>query len=104
MDVVVQYCIESEVEDIDYVFGKALINNTRYGKVHRQTVYLANRGAKEFYNEGFIMANNCNRFNTRPSEKFPGAFVADPLKLSDYSRMKCNGYPINIFENCDDFD
>lgn len=72
MDVVVQYCIESEVEDIDYVFGKALINNTRYSKVHRQTVYLANRGAKEFYDEGFILGNNCNRFNSRPSEKFPG--------------------------------
>lgn len=104
MDVIVQYCIESEVEDINYVFGKALVNNTRYDKVHRQTVYLANRGQKEFYNEGFIMGNNFNKYNPKPNEKFPGAFVSDPLKVSDYARMQVNGYPINLFENMDDFD
>ena len=63
---------EAVVEDIDYVFGKALINNTRYSKVHRQTVYLANRGMKNFYEEGFIIGNNSNRFNSKPAEKFPG--------------------------------
>ena len=104
MDVIVQYCIEYEVEDINYVFGKALVNNTRYDKVHRQTVYLANRGAKEFYNEGFVIGNNSNKYNPKPNEKFPGAFVSDPLKVSDYARMVVNGYPINLFENMDDFD
>lgn len=72
MDVIVQYCIESTVEDIDFVFGKALVNNTRYPKVHRQTVYLANRAAKEFRKGGFIIGNNNNRTNSKPTEKFPG--------------------------------
>ena len=84
--------------------GKALVNNTRYNKVHRQTVYLANRGAQEFYGEGFVMGNNANKYNAKPTEKFPGAFVSDPLLVSDYSRMKINWYPINLFNNMDDFD
>lgn len=103
-DTIVQYCIEQETGDIDYVFGKALVNNTRYSKVHRQTVYLANRGMKEFWDEGFIIGNNVNRFNEKPTEKFPGAFVADPLQVSDYSRLKVVGKPVNLFDNCDDFD
>lgn len=104
IDVITQYCIEQVAEDIDFVFTKALANNTRYSKVHRQTVYLANRAQKDFYRDGFIIGNNVNKFNSKPTTKFPGAFVADPLKVSDYSRMKINGKPINIFENADDWD
>ena len=104
MDTVVQYCIEQVVFDVDYVFEKAIVNNTKYAKVHRQTVYLANRGAKIFDDEGFIMGNNANKYNEKPTTKFPGAYVADPVKVSDYSRMSCNGYKVNLFNNTDDFD
>lgn len=103
-DTIVQYCVEAITEDLDYVFGKSIVNNTRYSKVHRQTVYLANRGMKEFFDDGFIMGNNINKFNNPPTEKFLGAFVADPMKVSDYSRKKLNGRPANIFDNADDFD
>jgi hypothetical protein len=103
MDTIVQKCIEKKTGDVDFVFGKAISNNTRYSKVHRQTVYLANRAVCEFYNEGFILGNNCNRQNEKPP-KFPGAFVADPLKVSDYSKIKVNGIPIQVFNNLDDFD
>lgn len=72
LDVVVQHCIESVVEDIDFVFTKSIANNTRFSKVHRQTVYLANRGQNDFYDEGFIIGNNVNRFNPKPTTKFPG--------------------------------
>jgi len=104
IDVIVQKCIESKVGDIDYTFNKCLINNTRYNKAHRQTVYLVNRGKKEFYTDGFIMGNNTNRKNAKPTEKFPGAFVADPMKLDDYAKLKRYGLPVNIFNNSDDFD
>ena len=104
MDTVVQYCIEQVVFDVDYVFEKAIVNNTKYAKVHRQTVYLANRGAKIFDDEGFIMGNNANKYNEKPTTKFPGAYVADPVEVSDYSRMSCNGYKVNLFNNTDDFD
>lgn len=104
MDTIVQYCIEQVCGDIDYTFSKSIVNNTRYSKVHRQTVYLANRGRKEFYADGLIMGNNFNKFNDRPDSKFPGAFVADPSQISNKSRLKINNIPVDIFNNLDDFD
>lgn len=104
MDVIVQYCIEHKTNDIDYVFNKALVNNTRYSKAHRQTVYLTNRGAKEFKDQGFIIGNNHNRGTKPPDKKFPGAFVADPSQVNDTSRVRIDGHPVNLFDNLDDFD
>lgn len=71
MDTLVQHCIETKVNDIGYIFNKCLINNTRYHKGHRQTIYLANRGIKDFRKQGFIMGNNVNKKNPKPP-KFPG--------------------------------
>lgn len=104
MDTIVQYCIENKVNDIDFLLNKALVNNTRYEKVHRQTVYLVNRATKEFIEKGLIIGNNKNKFNPKPTEKFPGAHVADPRKLNNYSKMIINGAPVMIFNNLDDFD
>lgn len=104
MDTIVQKCIEVKTGDIDYIFNKCLLNNTRYSKGHRQTVYLVNRGEKEFMKEGFIIGNNNNRSNQKPSTKFPGAFVADPRKTNDYSKMKIGGVAVNLYNNLDDYD
>ena len=104
MDTIVQKCIEAATTDIEYVFAKANMNCTRYSKVHRQTVYLTNRVTKEMDQNGFIIGNNCNKFNPKPTEKFPGAFVADPLQLSDYARLYAFGMFINCFDNAVDFD
>jgi len=106
MDTVVQHCIEMATGDIDYVFFKSTINNVRYSKTHRQTVYLMNRGIKEFNKtgEGFVMGNNVNKFNTKPDSKFPGAFVADPRQLNDYSRLRIYGRAVDVFANLVDFD
>ena len=103
-DTIVQHCVEDVVKDVDYVFAKCIQNNTRYSKCHRQTVYLTNRGAKIFDREGYIMGNNVNRGNEPPKTKFPGAFVADPSKLNDYSKVRINGKPVYVFDNLDDFD
>lgn len=106
MDTIVQKCIEAKVGDIDYIYGKCMINNTRYQKGHRQTVYLANRAAKEFYEddeECLIIGNNNNRNNEKPP-KFPGALVGDPTHNSDYAKKKLNGRPVNIVDNSNDFD
>ena len=103
-DTIVQHCTESVVQDIDYVFAKCLQNNTRYNKCHRQTVYLTNRGAKEFMKDGFVMGNNANRGSDPPTTKFPGAFVANPKKLNDYSKQRIAGMPVYVFDNLDDFD
>ena len=105
MDTVVQYCIEYVTGDIDYVFTKANINCTRYCKVHRQTVYLTNRVTKDIKNSGnFIIGNNCNKFNPKPDVKFPGAFVADPTKLSNHPKMRVRGIVMDCCENAIDLD
>ena len=103
IDVLVQIAIENKVEDIDYVYTKSVANNTRYGKLHRQTVYLANRATAHFEQQGFIIGNNNNKNNEKPP-KFPGAFVADPELLSDKSKTRINGIPVNMFKNADDYD
>lgn len=104
MDTMVQYCIEAVTGDIDYVFTKSNINCTRYCKAHRQTVYLTNRVTKDIRKDGFIIGNNCNKFNPKPTEKFPGAFVADPEQLSPYPKLIVAGRIINCCDNAIDLD
>jgi len=107
MDTVVQYCIEKKTGDVDYVYTKSLMNNVRYSKVHRQTTYQTTRMSKEFYNyyeDGLILGNNINASNQKPNEKYPGAYVADPMKLNDYCKQKINGRPVNIIHNGVDYD
>ena len=104
-DTIVQACLEAQTEDLRYVFNNVIEMNTPYQKIFRQTNYLSSKGM-EFYkhHEGVIMGNNINRFGTKPTEKFPGAFVAKPTKLTDRNKVRCNGYPIMKFANADDFD
>lgn len=102
MDTIVQYCIEFKVSDIDSAYNNVLLNNTRWSKIYRQTVYLKNRQAIFNYRNGFITGNNVNA-NT-PKVSFPGAFVADPKLNSDYSKRRINGRPVSIYDNLDDFD
>lgn len=102
MDTIVQLCIEHKVGDVDFVLGKSIMTNTRYSKVHRQTTYLINRGTRDFYDMGYIIGDNVNKGNSK--QKFAGAFVADPLKVSDKPKVKINGRAVNILKNLDDFD
>lgn len=101
MDVVAQKCIEEECKDIDYIFGTAVANNTRYAKCHRQTVYLVNRAKKYFFEQGFVMGNN---INVGDSHTYPGAIVGDPLHNSDYAKLKIEDQIYDIVDNADDFD
>ena len=102
VDTIVQLCIERKVGDISFVLGKALAVSTRFAKIHRQTVYLFNKGITSFSEMGYIMGDNVNKDNVK--EGFPGAFVADPKKVSDKIKIKMNGIPINLCDNLDDFD
>ena len=54
----------------------------------------------------FVFYNiiNTNKFNDKPTEKFPGAFVADPRKLKDNAKMSINGVKVNLLNNLDDYD
>ena len=104
MDTIVQMTIEKSIQDCEYIFAKCLTNNTIYAKGHRQSVYLANRFIKIFYKDGFIMGNNINIWNEKPTSKFPGAMVGDPFHNSEEAMMKINGRPTMMAENMIDFD
>ena len=101
-DSIVQYCIEHETEDINYALATAIVNNTRYAKIHRQTVYLHNRAIKTFYHMGYIMGCNVNKNN--PKKEFIGAYVSDPLLLSDLPKLKIHNRPVDVLYNLVDMD
>ena len=103
MDTIVQKCIESKTQDLEYIFAKCLVNNTVYKKGHRQTVYLINRMAADWYKMGYIIGNNCNKWNKTPP-KFLGALVHNPLHNNDYSKLKVNGKAIWVCDNLQDYD
>ena len=88
---------------MEYIFAKCIVNNTSYKKGHRQTVYLANRMAKEFDRMGYIIGNNVNKWNEEP-DKFLGALVGDPTHTNGYAKMHINGIPIYVCESLQDFD
>ena len=105
MDTIVQKCIEAKTQDVEYVTTKSLINNTRLSKAHRQSVYLANRFRKEFKQKGFIMGNNVNIWNEKPTEKYPGAMVGDPTHNSGEPMIKLpTGQSIFVADNVIDYD
>jgi DNA polymerase elongation subunit (family B) len=102
MDVIVQICIESKCQDLEYIYNKCLINNTLYQKGHRQTIYLVNRFTKEFRSDGFIIGNN-NNLNS-DKDIIRGAMVGDPKNTNDYAKLKINGQPSSIVDNLVDYD
>ena len=104
MDTVVQKCIEKSTNDVDYTFTKCLMNNTVYQKCHRQSVYLANRFLKEFYEMDYILGNNRNTGNEKPATTYPGAMVGDPSHNSVMAFIMVNGVPTLLASNLIDFD
>ena len=106
IDVIAQACIEAQTEDFKYLFNNAIEMNVPYQKVFRQTNYLATK-ATDFYkhHEGYIMGNNVNGvIGKKPTEKFPGAFVAKATLISNKNKSKQNGIYINKLNNANDFD
>ena len=103
MDVIVQKCIESKTQDLDYIFAKCVVNNTIYRKGHRQTTYLVNRMAADWYKMGYIIGNNTNTNNPEPP-KYLGALVGKPENTNNYSKMQIDGRYIWVCENLIDYD
>ena len=104
VDVIVQVCIEESTDDIGYIYNSSILNNTRFPKVHRQTIYLRNKQADFYYNLGLVVGNNINKTREKPKEKFDGAFVADPNLVNDSAKVKINGIPVFLCDNLVDFD
>lgn len=104
VDVLVQVCIEESTDDIGYIYNSSVLNNTRFSKVHRQTIYLRNKQQDFYYNLGLVVGNNINKTKEKPTEKFDGAFVADPNLVNDSAKLKINGVPVFLCDNLVDFD
>ena len=104
MDVIVEMCIESCTGDIDYLFTKSLMNNTRYCKAHRQSGYLTNKFNKKFDEYGYVLGNNINKWNEKPTEKYPGAMVGDPTNVRGDCLITLNGTMVLVCNNVIDFD
>lgn len=102
IDVVVQKAIECKGNDIDYIYNTSVLDDTRYSKCHRQTVYLVNKFRKFCFNKGYIVGNNINLNNEAVS--FLGALVGNPMHNSDYAKYCNNGEILNIYNNLNDFD
>lgn len=104
-DTLVQACLEAQTEDLRYTFNNVIEMNTPYQKIFRQTNYLSSKGS-EFYkeHEGVIMGCNINRFNQKPDDKIPGAFVAKPTLISNKNKVLMKNIHIMKFYNGDDFD
>ena len=80
------------------------MNNTVFAKCHRQSIYLANRFLKEFYDYGYILGNNKNAGAEKDSVGFPGALVGDPTHNSLYAYIWVDGRPTWLANNLIDFD
>lgn len=104
VDVLVQVCIEESTDDIGYIYNSSVLNNTRFSKVHRQTIYLRNKQIDFYFDLGLVVGNNINKTREKPSEKFDGAFVADPNLVNDSVKLKINGIPVFLCDNLVDFD
>lgn len=104
IDTIVQHCIEKCTQDCEYIFTKALVNNTRYEKAHRQSVYIKNRFKSDYEKMGFILGNNRNIVKTEGGHKFPGAMVGNPLNNDKSVYITIDGHPTNIAEYLVDFD
>lgn len=105
MDVIVQFCIEKETSDIDFVFNRTITSHVEYSKAHRQTTFLANRAIMRFNDYGnWIVGDNANKFKDKPKEKFEGAFVSDPLLNSSKIKQKVRNSTIDLIHNVVDED
>ena len=51
-----------------------------------------------------VVGNNINKTKEKPTEKFDGAFVADPNLVNDSAKLKINGVPVFLCDNLVDFD
>ncbi len=111
-DVLVQMKIENQVKDIDLMFNKGYDSSTRYNKVYKETVFIRNRAAMDFAEQGLIIGNNQNvqygnmeEDDGKPKEKFEGAVVGNPkLNLPTGINVIGNYQSRNVFNNVMDFD
>ena len=106
-DVILLYILEEKNQDIEMLYMVSAMTQTRINHTLKKTVCLKNLASKFIADQGYIMSNNRNQTYgaDRPkSEKFRGAFVANPLLNAAMGKL-INGLRSRfIHENVIDMD
>ena len=105
LDVVPMATLEEKTEDIALAYQLSMITRTRFHKIMKKTVCLANLARIFYRGKGLVLSNNRNRNKERTEgAKFRGAFVASP-DLMRPSGIMVGGAPSDrIFDDVVDFD
>lgn len=92
-DVLLQYGIDKKTEDSQGLFEQSLYGGTRLSKTLKQSVYLKNVFAIEYFNEDIIPRNNNNVNYTkyRDEEKAVDEYVYSNSKSVDYDDISLPG-------------
>lgn len=102
IDTIAQKCIEDIARDIDFIYVKSMMNNTRYHKVHRQTTYLKNRIGLEFNQMGLVLGNNVNGNNQHTP--YPGGMIVEVGNNDKKYANQINNVHTRMYLNCIDYD
>lgn len=117
-DVLLQYGIESKVNDYDTFWFTAYQNITPYESIFKQTVKLRCVQYKSFYNQGIIPGSNKNSGYAKEEEiideeddedsdsdkKYEGALVGNPLLNGHTGMVIFNKKSNNVFQYSIDMD
>jgi DNA polymerase elongation subunit (family B) len=107
-DVILLYRLEKKNKDMEQLHNLGLMTQTRVQRAMAKTVCLKNFFSKFCKIQGWIMSNNRNQTYGKegpPSDKFLGAFVADPNMNMPAGADMGNGRRSRyLFENVIDMD
>lgn len=108
-DSVVLRDIEEKVADMEQLYAISQMTRTRMEKAMTKTICLKNMAAQFFFERDLILSNNPNtsridHTDDDKSEKFKGAFVADPSLLADSGMFVGGQRSDRVFERVCDLD
>ena len=114
-DVLLQYGIDKKTNDLQALFEQSLFGGTRFSKTLKQSVYLKNVFAIDYFNTDIVPGNNCNvNYEKYKDEEravteesylsgdsyddidLPGALVGDPT-LNMHTGVCLFGIPSNSY-------
>jgi DNA polymerase elongation subunit (family B) len=97
--------LENKNRDINLLNDMSLLTNTRFAKVMSKTISIRNFAYELLLKDGYIIANNHNKFIEHEKKKFKGAFVATPDGIDRVGTELFKGFRSNrIFSNVIDED
>jgi hypothetical protein len=104
-DVLPMADLEDKTEDIAQAYQLSMVTRTRFHKILKKTVCLRNLANVYYRDRGLTLSNNRNRNKERiDTEKFRGAFVADPQLMGATGIIMGGTRSDRVFDDVVDFD